>query len=79
MQNICILPVMSYDPGLQKALEAIGGPSALARCLEIVPSAVTQWRRVPAERVPAVSRHTGVAKHVLRPDLWDEPVGTEAA
>lgn len=64
---------MRYDIGLQVALTAAGGPTALARALGLVPSAVTQWATVPPLRVPAVSRITGVPRHVLRPDLYDPP------
>lgn len=64
---------MTYDLGMQAALRAAGGPSALARALGLVPSAVTQWRSVPPRRVPAVAAITGIPRHVLRPDLYEAP------
>lgn len=55
----------------EKAKEAVGGPSALAKALGNVTSqAVSQWKRVPAERVLDVERATGVSRHDLRPDLY---------
>lgn len=58
------------DPALQRALELIGGPSALASRLGISREAVSQWRRVPAERVIAVETATGVPRRDLRPDIY---------
>jgi len=64
---------------LPKAVEAAGGTSALARQLGISPQAISQWTRVPAERVLDVERATGgqVTRHELRPDIY--PPATEAA
>jgi hypothetical protein len=42
----------------------------LARALGITHGAVNQWRRVPAERVVAVERITGIPREVLRPDVF---------
>lgn len=45
----------------------------LARRLGITKHAVGKWRKrgwVPAERVLAVERETGVSRHDLRPDLY---------
>ncbi len=43
---------------------------ALARALEVTPGAVSQWDRVPAERVLDVERITGISRYELRPDLY---------
>jgi DNA-binding transcriptional regulator YdaS (Cro superfamily) len=43
----------------------------LADALGIYPSAVLQWKKIPAERVPAVESATGIPRHDLRPDLYD--------
>lgn len=76
MQPVCILGPMTrpfrperYDAGLVAALSAVGGPTQLARRLGLVPSAVTQWHRVPYRRVAAVAQATGIPPAVLRPDL----------
>lgn len=59
----------------QKYLEAERGRSGkLAAALGIAPSAVSQWKRVPAERVLEVEKITGVPRHDLRPDLYPEAV-----
>ena len=45
----------------------------LSRRLKITKHAVGKWRkrgRVPAERVLAVERETGISRHDLRPDLY---------
>ena len=60
------------DPGLQEAIRAAGGVSELARRVGISQPSVSNWTRVPAERVLTVEAVTGVARVVLRPDLYDE-------
>lgn len=65
------------DPGLTAAIDAIGGVSELARQLRISQPSVSNWSRVPAERVAAVEAVTGVDRAVLRPDLYDNPGGAE--
>lgn len=44
----------------------------IARELGIYPSAVSQWGRVPAERVLDVERVTGIPRYELRPDLYPD-------
>lgn len=58
------------DAGLKAALEAAGGISALARKLGVAQPSISGWTRIPAERVAAVEAATGVARHILRPDLY---------
>lgn len=55
---------------LAEAIEAIGGVGKLAEGLGISGPAISQWGRVPAERVIQVERLTGVPRHKLRPDLY---------
>lgn len=43
---------------------------ALAQKLRIRPGAISQWDKVPAERVLAVEAATGVSRHALRPDVY---------
>ena len=45
----------------------------LARHLGVNRSAITNWKRIPAERVVAIEKHTGIPRYVLRPDLYDKP------
>jgi hypothetical protein len=67
------------DQGLQEAIRAAGGISALARQLGVAQPSISGWTRVPAERIAAVEAATGVAREVLRPDLFVEGAPTEAA
>lgn len=60
------------ETGLQSAIDAVGGVSALARGLGISQPAVSIWERVPAERVLSVEALTGVPRTRLRPDLYPE-------
>jgi DNA-binding transcriptional regulator YdaS (Cro superfamily) len=56
---------------LDLAKQKAGGASGLARALGgISPQAVSQWDRVPAERVIQVEKVTGIARHQLRPDIY---------
>jgi len=45
--------------------------SELARRIGISQPSVSNWDRIPAERVLSVEAATGVARTVLRPDLFD--------
>ena len=58
------------DEGLQEAIRAVGGVSELARRIGISQPSVTNWERIPAERVISVESATGVARTILRPDLF---------
>ena len=61
---------------VKMAASAAGGVAALARALGVTSQAVSQWRKIPAERVPAVSRATDLPPHLLRPDLYRRPLST---
>jgi DNA-binding transcriptional regulator YdaS (Cro superfamily) len=61
---------LERDPALLRAVEAAGSWAALARALKKTRAGVWQWKRVPAERVLAVEKATGVPRHELRPDLY---------
>jgi len=58
------------DHGLEEAIRAAGGVSELARQLGISQPSVSNWTRIPAERVVAVESLTNIPRHVLRPDLY---------
>lgn len=47
-----------------------GGVVALSKALGLSRGAVSQWSRVPVERVVAVERLTGISRAVLRPDVF---------
>jgi TorA maturation chaperone TorD len=60
------------DAGLDEAIRAAGGVGALAQKLGISQPSVSNWTRVPAERVVAVEAATGVTRAILRPDLYGD-------
>src|SRR3979411_2037577 len=60
------------DAGLEEAIRVAGGVGALAQKSGISQPSVSNWARVPAERVVAVEAATGVARGTLRPDLYGE-------
>ena len=60
------------DAGLCHAINAAGGVAQLARKIGIAQPSVSNWNRVPAERVIAVEVATGVSRQQLRPDLYSE-------
>lgn len=54
---------------LKRAMDAVGGPAALARSVDISVQAILQWDEVPPLRVIAVERASGISRYELRPDL----------
>jgi TorA maturation chaperone TorD len=60
------------DAGLSEAIRAAGGVAALARKLGIAQPSVSNWSRIPADRLLAVEAATGVARETLRPDLFSK-------
>jgi TorA maturation chaperone TorD/DNA-binding transcriptional regulator YdaS (Cro superfamily) len=67
------------DAGLERAIDAAGGIVQLARKIGIAQPSVSNWTRVPAQRVIAVEGATGVPRKVLRPDLYSEPAVSDDA
>jgi TorA maturation chaperone TorD/DNA-binding transcriptional regulator YdaS (Cro superfamily) len=67
------------DAGLERAIDAAGGIARLARKIGIAQPSVSNWIRVPAQRVIAVEGATGVSRKVLRPDLYSEPAVSDDA
>lgn len=66
------------DTGLTEAIRAAGGVSELARQIGISQPSVSNWTRVPAERVVIVETVTGVDRAILRPDLYGGEAAGEA-
>ncbi len=63
------------DEALDEAIRVAGGVGALARKIGISQPSVSNWSRVPAERVLSVEAATGVSRALLRPDLYAEHSG----
>jgi TorA maturation chaperone TorD len=62
------------DPGLETAIRTAGGITELARRIGISQPSVSNWTRVPAERVLSVEAATGVPREILRPDIYGAPL-----
>ncbi len=58
---------------IKEVAKPAGGVVALSAKLGLSRGAVSQWKRVPAERVLDVEKITGVPRHLLRPDLYPHP------
>jgi TorA maturation chaperone TorD len=58
------------EQGLKEAIRAAGGVRALAQKIGISQPSVSNWTRVPADRITAVEAATGVSREILRPDLF---------
>ena len=63
------------DDGLDEAIRVAGGVGALARKIGISQPSVSNWARIPAERVLSVEAATGVSRTILRPDLYVDDQG----
>ena len=59
----------NLDKGIRAAVSSIGSKAELARKLRISPQAVSQWKRVPTNRVMRVEKVTGVPIAKLL-ELW---------
>lgn len=58
---------------IKDILGAAGGPSAVARKIGRHHSTVLRWTRVPPRHARAVAALTGIALHVIRPDIYPAP------
>ncbi|RXT54131.1 molecular chaperone [Bradyrhizobium betae] len=58
------------DAGLDRAIDAAGGVALLARKIGISQPSISNWSKIPAQRVVAVEAATGVPRAELRPDLY---------
>lgn len=64
-------------PIIERVRQVSGGPSGLAAKLNerhphrpITSQAISQWKRVPIDRVGDVSAVTGIPRHELRPEIF---------
>ena len=60
------------DSGLAQAIAAAGSVTELAAALGLTVQAVSQWKRVPAERCAVVEEVTGIERQDLRPDIYKQ-------
>lgn len=64
---------------MKRIIDAAGGPAKLAKYFKISRSAVSQWERVPVDRVLGIEELSGISRHELRPDIYPEPVMEKVA
>ena len=55
---------------IRSIAKPVGGIVAMSKALGLSRGAVSQWDKVPAERLLDVERVTGVPREKLRPDLF---------
>jgi DNA-binding transcriptional regulator YdaS (Cro superfamily) len=55
---------------IHEIAQKTGGVVKLSLALGLSRAAVSQWERVPAERVLDVERLTGISRYQLRPDVF---------
>ena len=67
------------DAGLERAIDAAGGVAQLARKIGLAQPSVSNWNRVPAERVIVVEAATAISRKVLRPDLYGDSASADHA
>lgn len=71
------------DSALARAVRAAGSQSAFGRMIGRRQSTIAEWLKgakpLPAEFVLAVEAGTGVSKHELRPDIFPDETGHDAA
>jgi DNA-binding transcriptional regulator YdaS (Cro superfamily) len=62
---------------VKSVVEAAGGSSNLARHLGIKPQAISQWRRVPVNRVLEVEKliEGKYTRYEIRPDIYGPAPG----
>jgi hypothetical protein len=63
---------------LKLAAGRAGGVPSLAKKIGVSKQALYQWRRVPADKVAALARETGLSERLLRPDLFAGPATSSA-
>jgi len=56
----------------KQVISAAGGPTALARELEVCHQAINFWKEVPPARVLDCERITGYSRYQIRPDIFGD-------
>lgn len=69
---LCRIMREKTDTGLKLAIEAAGTGDRLASLLGITAQAVSQWEKIPLQRVFDVERVTKIPRSQLRPDFFGE-------
>ena len=79
---IMVPPSSEPADALKRAVEILGGQSAMARLLGLAQTSVWAWLRkgklLPPEHVLAVEEATGISRHDLRPDIYPREASAAA-
>jgi len=54
-----------------------GRLTRLAEKLEVSPSTILTWKKIPAQRCIAIEEFTGISRNSLRPDIFGEENGKQ--
>ncbi|MXV35790.1 MULTISPECIES: YdaS family helix-turn-helix protein [unclassified Saccharibacter] len=54
----------------RELIQAVGGPTRLARALKRSHTAVILWKEIPPHHVIAIESKFGIPREQLRPDLY---------
>lgn len=63
---------------IKQIINAAGGVVEVAKKVGRFHSTVSEWKRVPAEHVLAVSRLSGIPVWKIRPDVFPAPISAGA-
>lgn len=61
---------MTPAQALKELRKRAGTNVVLAKWAKCSRQAVSNWRKVPAERVLDIERHSGMSRHELRQDIY---------
>lgn len=68
-------------PTPSEIIDALDGPTAVARLAKVKPPSVCEWRglaRIPEASLnrlaPHIERVMGIPKHIICPDVFEAPV-----
>lgn len=68
------MPIIGGMNKIELAIDAAGGVSALAACLQVKPPTVYQWRKgsrpVSPRLTLSIESLFGISRHDLRPDIF---------
>lgn len=72
MSNTAHSPSVDFRGIFAKVEDAVGGVAKIKTAFGITKQAVNRWRHagIPAARVLDVERISGIAREVLRPDIF---------
>jgi DNA-binding transcriptional regulator YdaS (Cro superfamily) len=68
------IKLRSMEISIKQIAQKAGGVVAMSKALGLSRGAVSQWKKVPLDRVVDVERITGISRRSLRPDVFDENI-----